>query len=318
MHTLSLPHTGKKTTQLGFGCAYLQPETSYLLEAAYDAGIRHFDVARAYGRGLTEGAVGRFLRKHNDEITFTTKYGILPPFSHPVAEVARAILKPLVTRLRKAKAFDKGFDTAVASMYNLGKFDAEEATNSLLLSLKRLGKKRVDLFLMHEATASVLGHPSLLPALQSMQNEGLIGSFGVGGDSQNLKNLIQDRPEFCSVLQYDWTAVEDIIPHSEAFHIIYRTFAGKAANARDALKSNVKLLQTWSKTIDFDLSEKGSFERLMLKAAIVKRPDALVLFSSTRPKNIVANIEAASDMSLITPSLKLAECVREYALSSQS
>ena len=35
----------------------------YILDAAYDAGIRHFDVARAYGHGLSEGYLGAFLRR---------------------------------------------------------------------------------------------------------------------------------------------------------------------------------------------------------------------------------------------------------------
>lgn len=50
-------------TQLGFGCSNLGSDLSYrascaLVEAAYDAGFRHFDVAPSYGNGQAERILG--------------------------------------------------------------------------------------------------------------------------------------------------------------------------------------------------------------------------------------------------------------------
>ena len=53
-------------------------ESLRLLEAAFDAGIRHFDVAPMYGYGEAEGCLGEFLQRHRADVTVTTKYGIPP------------------------------------------------------------------------------------------------------------------------------------------------------------------------------------------------------------------------------------------------
>ena len=54
MHTIPLANTTRQTTRLGFGCGSLMGATNrrdslQLLETAYEAGIRHFDVAPMYG-----------------------------------------------------------------------------------------------------------------------------------------------------------------------------------------------------------------------------------------------------------------------------
>ena len=54
---ITLPN-GRRSTALAFGCASLLrlPEVSEhqrLLDQAVDLGIRHFDVARLYGLGMT-------------------------------------------------------------------------------------------------------------------------------------------------------------------------------------------------------------------------------------------------------------------------
>ena len=71
MRRLRLGGTGIETSALGFGCADLLREPSSrgrrrLLDAALDAGIRHFDVAPMYGLGLAEGELGRFALGRRD------------------------------------------------------------------------------------------------------------------------------------------------------------------------------------------------------------------------------------------------------------
>src|SRR5437016_952206 len=83
MRTTPLGDTGVETSVIGFGCADLfrQPSRASrrrLLEAALDAGIRHFDVAPMYGLGLGEGELGRFVRGRRERIVVATKFGISP------------------------------------------------------------------------------------------------------------------------------------------------------------------------------------------------------------------------------------------------
>src|ERR1019366_5057325 len=59
---------------------------------AFERGISHFDLARAYGFGEAERVVGRFIADKRDKVTIATKFGILP------AQVSRIVrrLKPAV------------------------------------------------------------------------------------------------------------------------------------------------------------------------------------------------------------------------------
>src|ERR1700722_15245385 len=80
---LSLDGSGIRATPLGFGCATLfrasdPAQRARLLHAAYDAGIRHFDVAPMYGLGRAEPELGSFTRARRSEVTIATKFGIRP------------------------------------------------------------------------------------------------------------------------------------------------------------------------------------------------------------------------------------------------
>ena len=71
---------------LGFGCANLgnlyramsDDHARAVLDAAWDAGIRHFDTAPHYGLGLSERRLGTFLAgKPRAEYVLSTKVGRL-------------------------------------------------------------------------------------------------------------------------------------------------------------------------------------------------------------------------------------------------
>lgn len=306
MDQISLPGSGRTTTRLGFGCAYLLPETAYLLDVAYDAGVRHFDVARGYGRGLTETLVGRFLKRRPDA-TVTTKYGVLPPAGHPLTAVAREHLGPWIRRLRRARAPETEAGAAAtkpAHAFTKGEFSAAAASASLAVSLKALQRDRVDLFLMHEASAEELRDEALLRFLEDRKAAGVIGDFGVGGHSDRLAALWAQRRPFCRVLQHDWTPIEPVTERPETFSIVYRVFGDGARDLRDRLTRDVRLRERWSNEVDLDLAEPGAFERLMLRSALILRPNALVLVSSTRPENIRRNVETAEHPALAEPAAR--------------
>ena len=104
MEQIALGTTGRQTTRLGFGCASIMGATNRrdslkLLETAYDAGIRHFDVAPMYGYGEAESCLGEFLQRHPGQITITTKYGIPPPKKSSLITLGRRIAGPIVKNL---------------------------------------------------------------------------------------------------------------------------------------------------------------------------------------------------------------------------
>jgi aryl-alcohol dehydrogenase-like predicted oxidoreductase len=69
MQTVALGTTGRSTTRLGFGCSSVmgslnRRDSLRMLASAFDAGIRHFDVAPMYGYGEAEVCLGEFLKHH--------------------------------------------------------------------------------------------------------------------------------------------------------------------------------------------------------------------------------------------------------------
>src|SRR4051812_7191906 len=71
------------TSALGLGCAGLfslprRADRRAVLDAAYDLGVRHFDVAPMYGLGAAEPELGGFVGGRRDEVTVATKFGIEP------------------------------------------------------------------------------------------------------------------------------------------------------------------------------------------------------------------------------------------------
>jgi len=83
MKTVTLPGSSITTTVLGFGASNLlgprsRAEGRALLETAFDAGIRHFDVARSYSSGDAEPVIGDFLKTRRDHVATRS---LLPPSS---------------------------------------------------------------------------------------------------------------------------------------------------------------------------------------------------------------------------------------------
>ncbi len=193
LEKIALPGSGRETTRLGFGGSGLmgglsERESLLLLETAFDAGIRHFDVAPAYGHGQAERCVGKFLRGKKDQVTVTTKYGILPPSRAGLLEIARSVLRPA---LRRLPAVRKGVAQAAAGLRSKASFSVEEARRSLERSRRELEIDRIDVWLLHEVTASDLDGSDLLPFLQEMQQQGLIGIYGVGTERKQLDTVWQ-------------------------------------------------------------------------------------------------------------------------------
>src|SRR5262245_12759859 len=154
MRTVRLPGTEIVSPVLGFGCsALLGPKSRAdglaLLEAAYDAGIRHFDVARSYGYGDAEGLLGEFLQGRRHEVTVTTKFGL-----QPMKSVAR--LRTLVgvgrRLMRLSPMLRRALGARARSLVKSGAFGVDEARSSLETSLRELKTERIDIYLLHQCS----------------------------------------------------------------------------------------------------------------------------------------------------------------------
>lgn len=298
LETIELPGTGRRTTRLGFGGSGLmgglsERESLRLLEMAFDAGVRHFDVAPSYGHGAAERCLGKFLRGKTEQITVTTKYGILAPQRAGLLGVARSVLRPAVRRLPSVR---KRVAQAAAGLKSRARFSADEAQRSLEWSLHALGVDRIDLWLLHEATADDLDGPDLLPLLQRMQQQGHIGMYGVGSERGKLDAVWQRHREYCPVLQLEWSVLDAGMDLAAtfpgAFRVHHRAVSGAFGKMRESFERDPSRFRQWSDAVDANLAEPETLASLLLQVSLISNPDSIVLFSSRVPAHIQSNVRA--------------------------
>jgi D-threo-aldose 1-dehydrogenase len=163
---------------LGYGAANLgnlhrelsEEQSTAILDAAWESGVRHFDTAPHYGLGLSERRLGAFLRgKPREEFVLSTKVGRL--------------LRP---NPEGAGSLDLENDFAVpADLKRVWDPSAEGVRRSLEESLERLGLDRVDVLYLHDPERHGLERSldEALPALAALREEGTVAAVGIGSMS---------------------------------------------------------------------------------------------------------------------------------------
>jgi aryl-alcohol dehydrogenase-like predicted oxidoreductase len=137
-----------------FGQGLTEDQARELMDAAWQAGITHFDTADAYGGGRSERWIGRWIAARGVRPTLTTK-----TFSPMTA----------------------GADHGLAP---------ERIERQLATSLDRLGVGHVELYLAHDFDPDVpLGES--FGAFEQAQTAGLIGAYGVSNfDARQLAEAL--------------------------------------------------------------------------------------------------------------------------------
>ena len=296
MRTVTLGQTGITTTVLGYGCTGLMRPNAEdrlgLLTAAFEAGIRHFDVARYYGFGGAEGVLGNFLRQEGvrDAVTITTKFGLKPS---PLGQSSRG--RSLVNFARRVAGLHPGLrkilGSAAKRSVRANRFDVESARRSLETSLKELATDRIDLFLLHEATLDDTRTEGLLEFLQGVQREGKIRAFGLGSDLPRTLEIVTAAPAFTRVIQVangfgHWDL--ERLPADPQSNILTHGALKILPGLEAALDRNP--LPDWEKLE----SPRGSaLAGLLLGLAMHGNPAGVTLFSSTQPQRIRDNVAQA-------------------------
>lgn len=187
-----LGQTGLHLPVLGFGSAHLgelyarvpEDESQATLAAAWNMGMRYYDTAPWYGRGLSEHRLGGFLRtKPRADFTITTKVGRT---LHRPADMAGFSRAPWTGGLNFEVRFDYSHDGVLRSY--------EQA-------LQRLALDTVDALVIHDLEQVFHGDATRghirqltdgggLKALQSLKAAGDIRAFGMGVNTHDaLENV---------------------------------------------------------------------------------------------------------------------------------
>ena len=315
MEQIALAQTGRTTTRLGFGSSSVmgalnRRESLMILEAAVDAGITHFDTAPSYGYGQAESVLGELLARHPGKLTITTKYGIPPAKNPGMISLARNLVRPFLKSIPGLKKRLAGVASSVVRREPEPTFTVAEARASLERSLAQLKTERIDVWLLHEASATSLHDESLLRFLEDQVQQGTIGSFGVGSGFAKIPALLAERPAFCPTLQYEWSVLDATIPPSPAFRIHHRSLTENFRTLHAALVQSPSTCQRWSEATGHDLAHRESLANLMLKASLVANPESIILFSSKSTHHIANNVAVADNAAFAEPARRLHALVR--------
>ena len=286
------------STILGFGTTSFMglrssKERLALLEIAFEAGIRHFDTAPAYGYGEAERILGDFIAGKREQLTVTTKYGIQPPAvvkTRWVNLLARRILRWLPS-LRQA------LSRKALALSKRGVFSPAEARRSLDQSLTALKTDHVDLFLLHEPTYADAASGEVHQFLEEEVRCGRIRAFGCGGEFDAIQSIAAAKLPSARWLQFEDNVLNrriEKIRATGARCITYRTFHQALATLTCWLESVPGRQAEWERQLQVDLHAEGTLAGLLQAASHSRNPDGIVLFSTSRADRIRSAAQIAS------------------------
>ncbi|WDR06705.1 aldo/keto reductase [Devosia rhodophyticola] len=174
--------TGLELPVFGFGAAHLgelyarveESRSHATLQSAWDAGIRYFDTAPWYGRGLSEHRLGGFLRTQpRDQFLLTTKVG--RTLKRP-ANPAQFDRSPWVGGLNFEVVFDYSYDGIMRSYEQAMQRLAIDTIDALVIHDLEAAYHAPDAFAAHQRDLVASG----MKALEELKAAGDIKAYGMG------------------------------------------------------------------------------------------------------------------------------------------
>jgi len=190
------------------------------IEAAWDGGVRYFDMAPWYGLGLAERRYGSFLHnKPREEFILCTKVGKL---------------------LKASKNYDKTIMPMSPSPNDVVfDYTASGVRRSLEDSLQRLGVSSIDIVFVHDLSKEntllptswqeqfEIARKGAFPELSKMREEGLIKGWGIGVNTPEpiMRLLEVADPDICLLAsQYS------LIDHKNALNQVFPAARAKGVS----------------------------------------------------------------------------------------
>ena len=177
---------GRRIERLALGCApianlgrIIKPEqASQTINAAWDSGVRYFDVAPHYGLRRGGARLGQALAaRPRDEFIIFTKVGrILEEIGEPAND-------------------DEGFAVTGTSRRRRD-YSRYSVTSPIEDSLTKLGMDRTHLVIAHEPDDFFMkAFTQTFPALEDLRQQGVIRSYGAGVNQGKILGLfVQETP----------------------------------------------------------------------------------------------------------------------------
>jgi aryl-alcohol dehydrogenase-like predicted oxidoreductase len=317
MKQVLLPNSTRTVGRIGFGCAYLtggleRRSARRIVDAAFDSGIRHFDVAPPYGLGTAEDVLGEALQGRRDSVTLVTKVGIQRPLLTMRQQALRFVAKPvrrLLPSLSRRHAATVLRATAVR-----GRFALDEVRDSVAESLRRLRVDRLDGLLLHEVSADDITD-ELLRYLDERQRAGVVGAVGLATSVERLEAIAPEIRQRFQIIQYSWSVIDRDVAgiSSTQFQITHRSIMNAHAALSDWMARDSGVRQRLCDATNADLGDATVLGQILLGAAVAHSPEGIVLVGTRNPKRVVENAALLTDDRLVVAGARLRDALARDA-----
>lgn len=276
-----LGNTGLKISEIGYGASSLGGVFHSFDEgrgidsvfAAIDAGINFIDVSPYYGHYKAETVLGKALKQiPRDKYYLSTKVG------------------------RYGEDGKNTWD-----------YSAERVTRSVYESMERLSIDFIDIINVHDVEFADLNQivDETLPALVALKNKGVVGHVGITDlQLENLKWVIEHTPKgtvesvlnFCHYCLNDDKLVDflDFFEENGVGVISASPFSMGLLTERGVPEwhpAPKPLVEACVKAAEHCKAKGYPIEKLAMQFSIQNDRIASTLFSTTRPENLLKNIE---------------------------
>lgn len=211
-----LGETALSLPVFGFGSAHLgelyapveEADSRATLDAAWDAGIRYYDTAPWYGRGLSEHRLGGFLRtKPRNEFQITTKVGRT---LHRPSDPQHFDRSPWVGGLNFEVHFDYSYDGIMRSYEQALQRLALDTVNALVIHDLDPAYHEPGIYEAHCKALIATG----MKALEELKAAGDIEAYGMGiNTADTLSTLAQQVDLDFALVAMPYTLIDQSSLH---------------------------------------------------------------------------------------------------------
>ncbi len=274
--------------------------TLHMLEAAYDAGVTHFDTARLYGHGTMERTLGEFLSGKRDRVTVTTKFGLDPLLRSGrlrlLLNAAKYVVKKIPALRRRAVQMSR---VNAAHVDRREQYSRARAERALHESLRELKTDHIDFYLLHEANPERDASEELWTFLQERKDAGVIRAFGSGSAYETLRaanasslarqDLLQFESDVCTPNVRVLGAGADcpMITHG-----VYRSLSRLV----EASEQRPEIARRHADLLGADVTAPPNLTRWMLGHALRTNPNGGVLISTVQPARLLDAARTAESL----------------------
>jgi D-threo-aldose 1-dehydrogenase len=311
MRGIAVPGIAIQIPVIGFGCSALasasEKKAFQVLGTAFDAGVRHFDVARYYGYGESERLLGAFVKSRRAEVTITTKFGIDPPRRTNALRFAMQAGRRLVRLVPAARGV---LQRQSQGLVKGGRFSVKDAQTSLETSLRELGTDYIDFFLLHDYSVSDNSSHEPVAFLSNSVKAGKIRYFGLGTGIENILRALECQPELCSIVQFENGVLHrnvERLPQRgpQQLIITHGSLSASYVSVMGYLNAHRDVARDWSAKLAVDCSRDETISELMLNYAVQANRSGLVLFSSRNASRVERNVRAVLESDLSPAQVEL-------------